>query len=147
MQFSEATQVGSELVRASGQYGPETFLAVVVIAAVMVVVVLWVWKVMIPASLAKMELEKESAKSSRENTAQLSVAVSTCLPIISSTHEKVSKAVVTGENSSAYIQQMTLVLKVGIVAIEKLAKDCNVDISPELARIHGILDDSPIVAK
>lgn len=147
MQLSEATQAGSDLVRTAGQYGPETFLAVIVIAAVMVVVVLWVWQVMIPASLAKMELEKESAKSSRENTAQLSQAVSACLPVISSTHDKVSRVVITGENSEAYIHQMTLVLKVGIVAIEKIAKDCQVDISPELSRIHGILDDSPLVKK
>ena len=142
MQVTEAVQVGSEVVRASSQYGPETFLAVIIIAAVVIVVVLLTWKVLIPVSISRMEIEKETAKSSRDNAAQLSQAVSACLPVISSTHERVFKTGLTVDNTEANMHRMNLVLKVGITAIEKLAKNGNVDISAELSRIHGILDDS-----
>lgn len=142
MQLSEAVTAGSEVVRASSQYGPETFLAVIIVGAVLVIVGLWVWKVLIPVSLSKAEADRESARSSRENAAQLSQAMSSCLPIISGTHERVFKTGVVVDGTEVSIHRMGLVLKVGITAIEKLAKDSGVDISQELSRIHGILDDT-----
>ena len=140
-QIREAAQASSEVLRAAGQYDASTFIAVIIVGAVVVITVLLIWKVVIPYFDAKMIIEKESAKSSRENSEKLSQAVSTCLPVISSTHDIITRTSEVTENTDLEVHKMSMILRVGIIAIEKLAKEAKIDIQSELDRIHGILGD------
>ena len=127
-QVSEAITTAGEVLKTSSQYGSDVFLTSIILIFGAALTGMYVWYVAIP-----------NGKSHRENTQILSAAIQTMSGQSSTTLDHAVQIRGSTDTIQKQIDRLMDCKKLEVVAIQKVADKCDVDLTSELSELKGRL--------
>lgn len=127
-QASEAVTTVGEVLKTSSQYGSDVFLTSLILICGAALTGVYVWYVAIP-----------NGKSHRENTQILSAAIQTMSGQSSTTLDHAVQIRGSTDTIQKQIDKLMDCKKLEVVAIQKVADKCDVDLTSELSELRGRL--------